>query len=600
MKPDRLSSRLFWIVAALAMFPLGFLAFVATRGLFQATERMAKDSLQQLADQVSNRIDEMIFSQAQIVDGLAETISRPQLTQEMFRSLLDGYTLRFPELKRAGLVNLQGKLSISNDPSWNKPIESLLLSIKNTAIGQTVVSDFTWVNGFLPTLYLIHRLDPENSLLAEMNIAKLWQVIENIAIGKTGRTFVVDRTGQIIAHSSPEGKRYILEQTKSFFTESMPLNKEGISIAKYKNIFGVPVLGAIKSIRSLTWKVIIEQDRSEIYAASWSLSLLLGVLFCFLIALIAVVGNQTSRKVTRPLEDLVVATKKVAKGDFSVALPVHGRDERAQLTSAFNQMVQELVRLHSEITQRERMSVIGRIASELIHDLRHPIRNIENAAGLLHSRGNDSEVRQMFSRVTAREFQGLNRFLQQLEQLISDPALDFTKVDIGSEIHSLIETFQTFPEGSKIRWLFPNEDVPIVAYTDRFVLRRILQNVLRNAMEATPSHGTIRISAQQTSIVTIEIVDSGPGIPEDRLRTLFDALRTTKRRGLGLGLAISKKLIDQLGGEILAANNKEEGAIIKITLPSFPIGHAGTKDESMENTLLDHVTNTQTSIQMKV
>jgi C4-dicarboxylate-specific signal transduction histidine kinase len=213
------------------------------------------------------------------------------------------------------------------------------------------------------------------------------------------------------------------------------------------------------------------------------------------------------------------------------------------------------------------MGVIGQIAGELVHDLRHPVRNIENAAHLLNSRGDEVAVREMFQRVTQREFEGLNRFLHNLEQLISEPAESSAEVDVAGEILTLVETLKNGPEGQKIRWNLDLDSKPLTVAGDKFALRRVFQNLLRNALEASASGSAIAIHAGvDGNSVGIQIDDQGPGIPEDRLASLFDTFKTTKRRGIGLGLAICKKLVTEMGGEIRASNRPEGGARFTIVL----------------------------------
>jgi signal transduction histidine kinase len=270
---------------------------------------------------------------------------------------------------------------------------------------------------------------------------------------------------------------------------------------------------------------------------------------------------------TRPIERLVAATKEVAKGNLSIEVPVTGSDERAQLTRAFNTMIRELAEMHRQIARRERMTVVGEVASELIHDLRHPIRNIENAASLLTSRGHDEEVREMFERVTKREFTGLNRFLENLEQLVAEPVIQTADVDVVQEVKALVESTRTSPTASQLQWVVQSTNGAAVARADRFALQRVLQNLVTNAVEAASPSGSVEIEIDAAEDIGIRIANTGALIPEERLAMLFDMLKTTKRRGIGLGLAICKKLVTAMGGTIQASNRESGGVVFSVRLP---------------------------------
>ncbi|HLG20240.1 MAG TPA: sensor histidine kinase [Bdellovibrionota bacterium] len=562
-----LSTRLFWLVGSIAVVPLASILFLAVRGSIVATEQTAKEGLQEVANQTAGRMEEIVASHVRVLEGLAETMGRAIVDRTARQSLLDGYTLRFPELKRVVVVNSKKEVIAGSDPTWTPSTVSGLPVPMDLSPRETRISDLIWKGGLMPTIQLTHRLNDDELLLAEINIAKLWELVESIRIGDSGRLLLLDRNHHVIAHGAPQGKKFILDQMDSHEPTTIPYPSAD-STAQYRNLIGVPVVAAAQTIRSLDWKVVIEQDQAEAFAASHWLSRLLLLSGGLLVILIAFAGTRFSRKMTRPLEELVEATKEVAKGNLSIQVNVVGNDERAHLAEAFNQMVGDLRQLHELIAQRERMAVIGRIAGELVHDLRHPVRNIENAAHLINSRGDEPAVREMFQRVTLREFEGLNRFLQNLETLISEPVLQPVELDVAAELRSIVEALQNSTEGNTIRWDLPKSELSLHAVADRFALRRVLQNLLRNAVEASPEGETIRVGVTvEGNRIAVHVQDQGPGIPADRVASLFDALRTTKRRGIGLGLAICKKLVTEMGGEIGVSNHGEGGAQFSVSLP---------------------------------
>jgi len=103
---------------------------------------------------------------------------------------------------------------------------------------------------------------------------------------------------------------------------------------------------------------------------------------------------------------------------------------------------------------------------------------------------------------------------------------------------------------------------------DLFALNRIYRNLITNAVQATPPRGRILVrTLKQPDDVVIEVADTGCGIPADRLDSIFDDFVTTKRRGLGLGLAISKKVVEQMGGTIAVTSQVGVGSTFSVRFP---------------------------------
>ena len=109
---------------------------------------------------------------------------------------------------------------------------------------------------------------------------------------------------------------------------------------------------------------------------------------------------------------------------------------------------------------------------------------------------------------------------------------------------------------------------PLYIEGDLFALNRVYRNLIMNALQATPPRGRVIVrTMRQDDQAIIEVADTGSGIPAERLDTIFDDFVTTKRRGLGLGLAISKKVVEQLGGTISVASEVGLGSTFTLRFP---------------------------------
>ena len=114
----------------------------------------------------------------------------------------------------------------------------------------------------------------------------------------------------------------------------------------------------------------------------------------------------------------------------------------------------------------------------------------------------------------------------------------------------------------------PSPALPHYVEGDLFALGRVLLNLVLNALQATPPGGQVWIEVDgDDATVHMRVCDSGCGIPADRMQAIFEDFVTTKRRGLGLGLAISRKIVEQLGGSITVDSNVGDGSQFTLTFP---------------------------------
>ena len=231
-------------------------------------------------------------------------------------------------------------------------------------------------------------------------------------------------------------------------------------------------------------------------------------------------------------------------------------------------MADKLVELQEDVRKKERQAMFGRIAVGLVHDLSHPIQNIGNSCKLIVKMWDDLEYRESFRRTVERELAQVKRVLDDLRNLARPLPLEKFPMDVNKALHELAESMLPGAESSGISLETELVFGPLYIEGDLFALNRVYRNLLINAFQATPPRGRVIIrTMRQDDDAIIEIADTGCGIPPERLDTIFDDFVTTKRRGLGLGLAISKKVVDQLGGTIAVASEVGLGSTFTLRFP---------------------------------
>jgi signal transduction histidine kinase len=226
------------------------------------------------------------------------------------------------------------------------------------------------------------------------------------------------------------------------------------------------------------------------------------------------------------------------------------------------------VELQEDVRKKERQAMFGRISIGLVHDLSHPIQNIGNSCKLIVKMWDDHEYRESFKRTVERELAQIKRVLDDLRNVARPMPLERFPIDVNKAIAELVEAMRTTAENGGINLESELVFGQLFIEGDLFALNRVYRNLIINALQATPPRGHVIVrTLRQNDQAVIEVADTGCGIPAERLETIFDDFVTTKRRGLGLGLAISKKVVEQLGGTIAVTSAVGLGSTFSLRFP---------------------------------
>jgi signal transduction histidine kinase len=281
----------------------------------------------------------------------------------------------------------------------------------------------------------------------------------------------------------------------------------------------------------------------------------------------------------RPLEDLVDASGRLAGGDLDARVKVGGLSETATLGSAFNEMAEELQRRAGERDQLDRMK--DEFVLTASHELRSPLTSVQGFAELLLLE------REKLSPKQAETVEVILDNTRHLVRLLND-LLDLARSDAGrltirpeqtgatSLIEEAVRTMRAQLDARRQTLSLEIEsDLPRIE-ADRDRIRQVLVNLLTNANEYCPQGANIGVKACRVGAeVEIDVIDDGPGIPEQQLEHIFerfsrgDAGETQRVGGTGLGLAISKSLIELHGGTIGAESTPGAGSTFRIRLPAI-------------------------------
>ena len=233
------------------------------------------------------------------------------------------------------------------------------------------------------------------------------------------------------------------------------------------------------------------------------------------------------------------------------------------------QALHELQDAQDELIRAERLSVVGRMASSIIHDLKNPMTTIKGYATLLGREDLDQETRGRFSEIITRS---VDTFVQMTQEILDYARGGGPLVPQEIQLGDFIQDLCTFIERD-----FQDKGLMLVQdlhYTgplrvDEVKLRRTLYNIASNARDAMEAGGSLTISASRAdNSVELCLRDTGPGIPDTIRDTLFEPFVTCgKAMGTGLGLAIAKKTAEDHGGAIAVESVPGQGATFIVRLP---------------------------------
>jgi signal transduction histidine kinase len=226
------------------------------------------------------------------------------------------------------------------------------------------------------------------------------------------------------------------------------------------------------------------------------------------------------------------------------------------------------VALQEDVKRQERQAMFGRVATGLVHDLLHPIQNVGNNTQLLLREDLDAQSRHDCGRIIDREMATIKRFLDDLRNVAKPRPVERFAMDVNTSVAEIVDSMR--PEGDRqgIRVEAHYAEGPLTISGDRFALGRVYRNLITNAIQATEAGGRVSITTGRVGpLVEVTVNDTGSGIAPERLSTIFDEFVTTKRRGLGLGLAVSKRIVEQLDGTITVDSEVGRGTTFTLRFP---------------------------------
>jgi len=300
-------------------------------------------------------------------------------------------------------------------------------------------------------------------------------------------------------------------------------------------------------------------------------------------ALIGLLAAIVSTRHLRPVLTLHKGMAAIREGDYSAFLGLKGDDDIALLAREFDAMVLALKerqalleKQQSQLLQAKQLAAAGRISAQLAHEVRNPLSSIGLNAELLSEQLSQAEFSTPEQKTEAEELivaiaREVDRVAEITEEYLKLARLPSPSLQL-EEIHALTQSILHFHEeelrNANIRIETAFFPLPLFCHVDDAQIRQVILNLLKNAKEAMPEGGVLRVSTrQEEAYVHIGFADSGKGIEQNILGEIFKPFFTTKEGGSGLGLALSMQLLNMQGGSLEVARTGPEGTEFVLKLP---------------------------------
>ena len=364
------------------------------------------------------------------------------------------------------------------------------------------------------------------------------------------------------------------------------------SVVEYEDEYGKYIAGA-STIGAADVTVVTRIASSAAYLTARNLLGNLVKVGLAIIFLASLGGVLVSRRLTRPLEHLSQAVRKVAKGNFDVKVDIDSKDEIGQLSNSFNEMAgelnireQSLKKAQLALVQSEKMAAVGTLSAGLAHEVKNPLSSVLGYAQLAKRKITETEVVKAHLDIIESETRRCNDIIGNLMQFSRAEKGEFDEISINNVVEKSVGIVDHQLSLHKVRVTtdLTEEIPPLLGNANQ--IQQVLMNLAINAQHAMGEDGgTINIKTEvdeSTASALITVDDTGPGIPEDVAANIFEPFFTTKAagEGTGLGLSVSYGIIQEHKGAIHVMQAPGGGARFEIRLPLNVPGNTGSLDKA--------------------
>ena len=293
------------------------------------------------------------------------------------------------------------------------------------------------------------------------------------------------------------------------------------------------------------------------------------------------------RFVSRPVERLVRTMESVEAGKLDGRVDIRSGDELGRLGNSFNEMIRklsdaqdELERFHHrQLARADRLASLGEMAAGIAHEIKNPLAGIYGAAQILVNEFPEGDPKREIVGEMMTLVKRLDNTIKDLLNFARYTEPRFTTANLNDVIDKVLFLVQQIPEGKRARIVREFDPAMPGIEMDPEQVKQVFLNLALNALQASPDGVTLTVRTRsdvpaegdavrhRARYVMASVTDDGPGIPADKMGKIFQPFFTTKEHGTGLGLSMTRKILDLHEGRIAAESGPSGGATFTVFLP---------------------------------
>jgi signal transduction histidine kinase len=439
-------------------------------------------------------------------------------------------------------------------------------------------------------------LEGGGAVVARIDGAALKEPLYGITLPDRAVVTLLDQRYRVVYRSQTPESAIGMDLSNSEFLSALQNQNTGL-VAVRSSIDGVERVYGLGRVGKTGYIVMVGIPSAILYASAWRQ--LMGYVVVGLIVVFCTMTGALliARSIARPVRLLNFAAEEFGGGNFAARAPTEGQDEMSRLGMNFNAMAERLQKREARLAELDRLK--SEFVSTVSHELRTPLTTIKALTRLLMREGLEEKKRREYVETISVECDRQIDFVLNLLDLsrIEGGVLRVTheRVEVHEVISSVVksETRSAEKRRHELR-VEPQPEVPPVC-ADPKELRRVLSNLVENAIKYTPDGGRIILSAfEEDSHVVISVTDNGRGIPAEDMPILFDKFHrgrpaphsaamaegTTNAEfledadvsGVGLGLYLGRNVMERMGGRISVDSEVGRGSTFKLHLPLWSDG----------------------------
>lgn len=530
----------FTVVSMILLLSIGLLFFKSNK---TAVKDSKKKELKTLAEETGNKVERFLFERYGDIQVMSVS---PVLTREDFsnstkleyiqsvRNAYKTYDYILVTDKNGAPKVVSGNLN--GDENYKKWIEYV-------ASGNIYISDFI----YLPESkeYVAYLLAPlvnnkgivNGVVIERVNFKSIGDIVENVKLDNSGYAYLANGVGDTIFYPKKNIKPDISIRTEEDINYTTYDNKQFVYTFYQLNKY---------SSQKNNWYLIIEQPEKEAFRVSYSLKNYTIILVLISIFVIFILAMITSEKISRP---------------FNI------------MTSDLRSMEQRVIKISNEleksVIRAKNLEALAAMSAGMAHEIRNPLTSIRGYAEYIQFELKEEDTLQEDIEIIINEVDRLNRIVDQFLNFARPKELNLKSENINDITKTSLKIIDKELNKNNIKISKQFSSLPSVL-VDIDQIQQVLINILSNSIQAMPSGGSLTVHTgvkKDLNMVYIEISDTGVGIKPEDLDKIFEPFFTTKEKGVGLGLSICSRIIENHKGFMEVESNLNKGSKFTINFP---------------------------------